>query len=56
MKTVKIKPAHKDLIVRDPETRRPLAARGEEKPLNAYWARRLQAGDCVLVNDKKKGG
>jgi hypothetical protein len=42
-----IKPAQAGAIVRDPVTRQPLAAEGEEKPVNVYWARRLAAGDAV---------
>ncbi len=51
--TIKIKPAD-GLRVRDPETGRPLAKAGEEKPRNAYWLRRLQCGDVVAV--VAKGG
>lgn len=37
------------LIVRDPETRLPLAAAGEVKPRMSYWLRRLSDGDVVEV-------
>ena len=50
--TIKIKPAD-GLTVRDPETRRPLARKGEEKPKNGYWMRRLACGDVVIVGGKK---
>ncbi|MGF1840944.1 DUF2635 domain-containing protein [Vibrio atlanticus] len=49
--TFKIKPATKDLIVKDPITREPLKATGEEKPRNAYWLRRL-AEESVVDIDK----
>lgn len=47
MSTFRIKPSRAGLIVRDPETRRPLAAEGEEKPRETYWLRRLADGDVV---------
>ena len=53
MNTMRIKPSRKDVVVRDPETRRPLAAKGEEKPKNTYWLRRLRDGDVVEVGGKK---
>jgi len=44
--------------VRDPETRHPLAAKGETKPKNSYWMRRLRDGDVVEVvaTNKTIGG
>lgn len=42
-----IKPARDGLIVRDPQTRTPLAAAGESKPRTSYWLRRLAEGDVV---------
>jgi len=51
--TMKIKPAE-GLIVRDPDTRRPLAAKGEVKPKNAYWMRRLRDGDVVEITGSTK--
>ncbi|MBE8574459.1 DUF2635 domain-containing protein [Vibrio sp. OPT18] len=41
MQTMKIKPK-KGLTVRDPITRNPLAAKGEDKPQNTYWMRRVK--------------
>ncbi|MBJ8805625.1 DUF2635 domain-containing protein [Citrobacter koseri] len=41
--------------VRDPRTMQLLGAKGERKPRNAYWLRRVAAGD-VVVETKKKGG
>ncbi|MGF1842260.1 DUF2635 domain-containing protein [Vibrio clamense] len=49
MQTFKIKPKTKGLLVKDPETFKPLKATGEEKPRNAYWLRRLSAGDVVEI-------
>ena len=42
-----VKPASKDLIVRDPATLRALKAEGEYKPKNTYWLRRLKDKDVV---------
>ena len=41
-----IKP-HADLIVRDPMTREPLAADGEEKPRSKYWLSREIDGSVI---------
>lgn len=41
-------PASPGLVVRDPITRQPLAADGEPKPLDTYWARRLRDGDVLV--------
>lgn len=43
--TQTLMPASPGLVVRDPITRQPLAAAGEPKPLDTYWARRLRDGD-----------
>ncbi|RMG60283.1 MAG: DUF2635 domain-containing protein [Gammaproteobacteria bacterium] len=50
--TIRIKPAP-GLRVRDPQTRRLLAEKGEVKPRDGYWMRRLACGDVVEV---KNGG
>jgi len=42
-----IKPSREGLIVRDPATRLPLAAEGEEKPKSAFWLRRESDQDVV---------
>ncbi|EDJ8987822.1 DUF2635 domain-containing protein, partial [Salmonella enterica subsp. diarizonae] len=39
-----VKPAP-DKSVRDPRTMQLLGAKGERKPRNAYWLRRVAAGD-----------
>lgn len=44
---VLLKPAHPDLVVRDPVTLQPLPAEGDLKPLDTYWQRRLIDGDVV---------
>lgn len=49
MATIKIKPLN-GLIVRDPETREPLKAGGEEKPRNPYWLRRIKDKSVELVS------
>ncbi len=48
--TINIKPAE-GLIVRDPVTRKPLAKKGEKKPKDAYWMRRLRDGDVMLCKN-----
>ncbi|HEQ1857012.1 TPA: DUF2635 domain-containing protein [Providencia alcalifaciens] len=54
MTTLHIKPVT-GLTVRDPDTYQPLAEKGELKPRNAFWLRRLKDGDVVLVNAPSKG-
>ncbi|EAO1206235.1 DUF2635 domain-containing protein [Salmonella enterica] len=41
--------------VRDPRSMKLLADKGERKPRNSYWLRRLGAGDVVEVAQKTKG-
>lgn len=55
MERLYIKPARKGLVVRDPETMRPLAEGGEHKPRNSHWIRRLNDGDVVNATPKKGG-
>lgn len=47
---MKLKPAIPGAIVRDPHTKRPLPAEGREVPDNAFWRRRLRAGEVVPVD------
>ena len=54
MREIKIKPATKGLLVRDPITRVPLKAGGEMKPRNTYWLRRMLDASVVEVREKKK--
>ncbi len=49
METIKVKP-QKGLLVRDPITRDPLKATGEEKPRNPYWLRRIKDKSVELVS------
>ncbi|ELB3891404.1 DUF2635 domain-containing protein [Morganella morganii] len=44
------------LTVRDPETLQPLAEKGEYKPRNAYWLRRLKDGDVTEVQAAPRKG
>lgn len=44
------------LTVRDPETLQPLAEKGERKPRNTYWLRRLKDGDVTEVQAAQKKG
>ncbi|MDD9158544.1 DUF2635 domain-containing protein [Aliivibrio sp. S4TY2] len=53
---IKIKPATKGLLVRDPITRVPLDVKGEVKPRNSYWLRRIQDESVVVMTDKEKTG
>jgi Protein of unknown function (DUF2635). len=41
--------------VRDPRSMKLLAAKGERKPRNSYWLRRVADGDVVVVEKKTKG-
>ena len=54
VKTIFIKPAHPDLIVRDPMTKQPLPVEGKEVTDNTYWCRRLRDGDVVKAKPPKK--
>ncbi len=54
MEKFKVKPNQKGLLVRDPETRKPLDANGEVKPRNTYWLRRIQDKSVVEVKGKAK--
>lgn len=47
--TFKIKPK-KGVTVKDPKTLEPLKATGESKPRNTYWLRRVNDGDCTVVD------
>ncbi len=55
MKQLFVKPARNGLIVRDPQTGKPLSAEGEQKPDTTYWRRRLRDGD-VVASTPAKGG
>lgn len=48
MTTIFIKPAP-GCLIRDPDTMKPLALEGEEKPFTPFWCRRLDDGDVVVV-------
>lgn len=49
---MRVKPAHPSAIVRDPHTKRPLPAEGDDVPDTSFWHRRLRDGDVVLVTDR----
>lgn len=49
---IKVKPVQ-GAVVRDPETKKLLAASGEMKPQNSYWLRRLRDGDVEEVKPLK---
>jgi len=53
--TIKIKPASKDVVVRDPITRRALDAKGEVKLRSPYWVRRLNDGDVIEIKKVTTG-
>ncbi len=46
---MRVKPADPDAVIRDPHTKLVLPAEGGEVPENAFWTRRLRAGDVVRV-------
>ncbi|MDZ4900841.1 DUF2635 domain-containing protein [Escherichia coli] len=48
MTTIFIKPAP-GCLIRDPDTMKPLAQEGEEKPFTPFWCRRLNDGDVIVV-------
>ena len=53
MQPLKLKPAHKDIIVRMPEKQyQALPVDGDEVPNNSYWQRRLKDGDVERVIKK----
>lgn len=56
MREIKIKPAVKGLLVRDPITRKPLHEKGELKPRSTYWLRRMADGSVIEMDNKKKEG
>jgi len=43
----------KGLLVRDPETKFPLAEAGEIKLWSRYWRRRVRCGDCAIGQPPK---
>lgn len=47
-------PAHKDLIVRHPFTKRPIPADGLFVEDSPYIRRRLKDGDLLLANPKRR--
>jgi hypothetical protein len=47
---IRIKPAKPGLIVRDPETKRPLPEDGKLVRWSSYWVRRKIAGEIVLCD------
>ena len=61
-----LKPAKEGLIVRHPETKRPLKKEGEKVNKNSYWLRRLKEGSVIEIKgveksapkqqEKKEGG
>ena len=53
MQQMKIKP-FAGRTVRDPRTMVVLSPKGEVKPRNSYWLRRLKAGDVVVVQENVK--
>ncbi|RUM91049.1 MAG: DUF2635 domain-containing protein [Thiomicrospira sp.] len=53
-KTFKIKPCDSTIKVLDPETMKPLSLKGEEKPRNEYWLRRLKEGSIIEIGTVTK--
>jgi len=54
-RTIFIKPARRDLVVRDPATAEALPAEGALRPRSSYWMRRLRDGDVVEAKPAKRG-
>lgn len=48
-RTLHVRPARPNLIVRDPDTREALPVEGAVVPASTYWRRRLTDCDVVLV-------
>jgi hypothetical protein len=44
---MRIKPAIPGAVIRDPHTKRPLSAEGDEVPDNSFWTRRYLAGEVM---------
>jgi len=51
---IKVKPGKPGLIVRDPVNMSRLDEKGEYKPKDSYWMRRLMVGDVILMSDDPK--
>lgn len=47
MAEIKLLTPRPGLVVRDPATRAPLPPEGENKRMNTYWQRRVQAKDVT---------
>lgn len=45
-----LKPSKEGLLVRHPQTKRPLKQEGEEVKKSTYWLRRLKEGSVIEVN------
>ncbi len=41
------------IVLRDPKTMQMISTEGTLVTKSAFWLRRLKAGDCQLVGDKK---
>ena len=53
MKTLFLKPARDDLVVRNPANREALPAEGKSMPDTPYWRRRLKDRDVVETKPPK---
>jgi hypothetical protein len=51
MRFVTVKPAP-DRKVRDNQTGEPLPEKGKSVPLTAFWQRRIESGDVLLVDTR----
>jgi hypothetical protein len=50
---VKIRPANPGMMIRDPNTRRPLPEDGARVSVSNFWRRRLADGDVVIVETEE---
>lgn len=53
MEKIFVKPASAAVKVRDPQSKKNLAAEGELKPDTTYWRRRINDGDVKLTDAPK---
>lgn len=51
-KRIKVKPAYKGLIVRDPISKNILPESGDLRSMTSYWRRRIMDGSVIVVEEK----
>lgn len=53
---IKLKPAVDSQVVRVPGSEKPLAAKGQNVPMNSYWRRRIRDKSVIVVDTSPKSG